>query len=267
MNHSYSMQISKQLKNHSSAELRNTSKRLDQAVKFSLPDGGHILEVEHGESLREMYQHLIPIIKLPYDLMTIEFTLSANGQAEPMPFVMLLSQEENSIFCEIFYKQNGLKFWVITAFIAEIRADWDDFGILLKGRDGGFVSELEKNLSNLMVSVILNFLSALNCSNLSVSDVPVRLNSLSFKNKNKNKNKNQKKESKEQDATIYKVLVIDTDAMQNDSEALGSKGGSSKKLHLRRGHIRRLKNKMIWVNSCVVGDKKNGAIDKSYRVV
>lgn len=263
MNHSYSMQISKQLKNHSSTELRNTSKRLDQAVKFSLPDGGHILEVEHGENLREMYQHLIPIIKLPYDLMTIEFTLSANGQAEPMPFVMLLSQEENSIFCEIFYKQNGLKFWIITAFIAEVRADWDDFGILLKGRDSGFISELEKNLSNLMVSVILNFLSALNCSNLSVNDVPVRLNSLSFKNKNKN----QKKESKEQDATIYKVLVIDTDAMHNDSEALGSKGGSSKKLHLRRGHIRRLKNKMIWVNSCVVGDKKNGAVDKSYRVV
>lgn len=36
--------------------------------------------------------------------------------------------------------------------------------------------------------------------------------------------------------------------------------------HLRRGHIRRLENKNVWVNSCVVGDKKHGVIVKDYQV-
>lgn len=37
--------------------------------------------------------------------------------------------------------------------------------------------------------------------------------------------------------------------------------------HLRRGHIRRLQDgRRVWVQSCVVGNRENGVINKSYGV-
>ena len=38
----------------------------------------------------------------------------------------------------------------------------------------------------------------------------------------------------------------------SESESTGN--GSSKRMHMRRGHWRNLKNKTVWVNSCVVGN-------------
>lgn len=41
---------------------------------------------------------------------------------------------------------------------------------------------------------------------------------------------------------------------------------NSPRQHLRRGHIRRLPDKNVWVNSCVVGNQSLGVIDKQYLV-
>jgi hypothetical protein len=43
-------------------------------------------------------------------------------------------------------------------------------------------------------------------------------------------------------------------------------GHASPRQHLRRGHIRRLPNGNIWVQSCVVGDPSKGFLRKDYRV-
>ena len=41
---------------------------------------------------------------------------------------------------------------------------------------------------------------------------------------------------------------------------------ASPRIHLRRGHIRRLPEKQVWVQPCVVGEKKNGVIMKDYKI-
>jgi len=42
---------------------------------------------------------------------------------------------------------------------------------------------------------------------------------------------------------------------------------ASPRVHLRRGHIRRLESgKHIWVNAHVVGNKENGMVHKDYRL-
>lgn len=52
----------------------------------------------------------------------------------------------------------------------------------------------------------------------------------------------------------------------------GSKGApnggthASPRVHLRRGHIRRLPGKTVWVQACVVGDKSRGVVSKDYAV-
>lgn len=43
---------------------------------------------------------------------------------------------------------------------------------------------------------------------------------------------------------------------------------ASPRVHLRRGHIRKLSpNKRVWVQACVVGSKEAGVVEKDYRVV
>lgn len=65
-----------------------------------------------------------------------------------------------------------------------------------------------------------------------------------------------------------KVLTIDTHhEINNETEEIKFDVKSCKKQHLRRGHIRRLKKGVnIWVNACVVGSKKLGLINKTYKV-
>ena len=68
---------------------------------------------------------------------------------------------------------------------------------------------------------------------------------------------------------IYETRCLVINAGKQSAPSGEYKGNSnhvSPRQHLRRGHIRRLPDKNIWVNSCVVGDKSNGVIDKSYSV-
>ena len=121
------------------------------------------------------------------DLMTIEYTLSANGQAEPIQFVLLLRQQEKTIDCEMYYKQIGFKFWSSASFVVKINADWADFKVILNAIDDSNLGEVEKLHSRQITSVVLNFLSALSCSNLSIKDVSVKLNGSNFRNKKQKK--------------------------------------------------------------------------------
>lgn len=61
----------------------------------------------------------------------------------------------------------------------------------------------------------------------------------------------------------YKTLHI-TGERPERTESIGGKHASPR-LHLRRGHIRRLANgNRIWVRSCLVGDKSKGFIKHDY---
>lgn len=64
----------------------------------------------------------------------------------------------------------------------------------------------------------------------------------------------------------YKTLHIKTNKPASKSESLGGTHASPR-VHLRRGHIRKLPNgNTTWVQSCVVGTKDNGIVEKDYKV-
>ena len=75
-------------------------------------------------------------------------------------------------------------------------------------------------------------------------------------------------------ARQFKSNFADTDiALSTDSkeitESSNTFGGThrSPRQHLRRGHIRRLPTKKVWVNSAIIGNSKNGIIQKDYAVI
>ena len=104
------------------------------------------------------------------------------------------------------------------------------------------------------LDVIIKSIAVLNCSNVIVID----------STENKLINRKRLKKGKLPLFT-YKTLHIDT------GERVENKGGkgshASPRVHLRRGHIRKITDgRTVWVQSCVVGNKKMGIVHKDYSV-
>lgn len=65
----------------------------------------------------------------------------------------------------------------------------------------------------------------------------------------------------------YKTLRITLDEDEKGGGQRGTGAHSSPRLHLRRGHIRRLSDgRRVWVRAHLVGDKSHGMIHKDYDV-
>lgn len=64
-----------------------------------------------------------------------------------------------------------------------------------------------------------------------------------------------------------RTLVLKTPNIVKSRTDSNPSGRISPRMHLRRGHIRRLESGNIWVNSAVVGNKEIGFIEKTYAVV
>lgn len=102
---------------------------------------------------------------------------------------------------------------------------------------------------------VLEFIEAMSCSNVRAevsSPAPKFLN---------------KKRAKKGKTPIfeYRTLTIDLPQPQTirGEESLPS-GRASPRIHLRRGHVRRLPEKKIWVNAAVIGSKEKGVVHKDY---
>jgi len=61
----------------------------------------------------------------------------------------------------------------------------------------------------------------------------------------------------------HKTLVIKSENTASNTNNGGTH--ASPRVHLRRGHIRRLPTKNVWVQPCVVGDKSKGIVTKDYK--
>lgn len=101
--------------------------------------------------------------------------------------------------------------------------------------------------------VLLSLLNALSCSNIEIVDFAKAPEKLNKKRASKSK----------PPIFTYKTLAI-SGGRSKTSHLGGSH--SSPRVHLRRGHIRRLPDKNVWVNACVVGDKSKGIVHKDYAV-
>ena len=100
---------------------------------------------------------------------------------------------------------------------------------------------------------MLDFLNALQCSNVEVEKIPLKKTALAMR--------------KAIPFDEYHVLAIKVSQIK--SIDCGAKNGlhRSPREHLRRGHIRRYANgSKIWVNAAVVNAGIGGKISKDYRL-
>jgi hypothetical protein len=104
---------------------------------------------------------------------------------------------------------------------------------------------------------VLEMSEALTCTN--VSHEPIEKVNPSVNEKRIRKGKLPLYETRTLFIDTPHLVVIGKD--KNDPS-----GRASPRLHLRRGHIRKLESGNIWVNSAVVGSKKLGVIDKNYAI-
>lgn len=106
------------------------------------------------------------------------------------------------------------------------------------------------------ISVAYNFLAALNCSNVGHQKLPAsaKLNAKRVRNGR---------------MPLFDYHVLDIEVISGSRpESKPGMGGahSSPRTHLRRGHIRRLESRSIWINATVVNPGHSPMLNKDYRI-
>lgn len=237
---------------------------IKKAVKFRLPDSGILLDIVDPrnitvEAITEKMPNYIAELKLPYDEVALEFTMqNPNSPDKRSTMIILASNKSGGIEFKLVLRilKNGSNFWLdfrLKGFIEP------DFNVSLASAlsDSSPINETENNVMLYSSYVIMCLVAALQCSNVIELEqaAPLKLN------------KSRVKKGKEPFFT-YKVLTIDSkERLVKQSVLREEEPKSTKRVHLRRGHIRRLEKKTIWVNPCVVGDKSKGMVSKDYKVI
>jgi hypothetical protein len=251
--------IDSMIKNHHVNSLMY-SEEIKKSIKFRIPDNGIICEIKTKKTWLSTFQPYIPILKLPYNLISLELKLkfeSPNNreECETIPAVILCKQLDEGI---AFYPFLGPtpnendNWFCFTEKPCLLKGQWHEYPSLQVGPK----DQTESEFIGIILNVILNFLSALNCSNAEALDDDLPHEKL---------NKSRIKKGKTP-LFSYKVLTINTQTSHVSSPTTAQGKHNSPRVHLRRGHIRKLPDKNVWVNSCVVGDKKSGIIHKEYLV-
>ena len=104
-------------------------------------------------------------------------------------------------------------------------------------------------------SAVGEIMTALNCRNVQMdTDRPQPVSARFLKS-----------QSKKNRLPIYEHKTLFLKRENPTQKNAGHSFKTSPRCHLRRGHIRRIQDgRQLWINACVVGDKKSGMIDKKY---
>jgi hypothetical protein len=148
------------------------------------------------------------------------------------------------------------RWFLFSARKVEKGAAYDAFWFFPSSNEVAFQKDTEgaKEHANGVVNLLLLFFSVLACSNVRAVDVPAP------EALNKKRARSGKLPIKS-----HKVLHLVLPSSHNNRDALGG-SHRSPRVHLRRGHIRRLENGLtVWVSACVVGSK-HGIVTKDYAV-
>lgn len=241
-----------------------TKQRLHEAVKFSLPDNGHIVMYPKNISMTDFIIKHAEHIRIPYPCIAIQFRTPTDPG--PIPdwsryisdaAIALCIQMECGIAVQPLFREIRTKEWhrchvvffignsgVITVDSTNGRAIYDNEPLW---------AETHEEHSCLLWAVA-GLITALACSNSAEpEDVPPP------------KYINDKRIKKGKTPFYsYKILTLSSSS-DPESRHLGGTHASPR-VHLRRGHVRRLAEKTVWVNACVVGDKSKGVVEKDYAV-
>jgi len=232
---------------------------------FKLPHGALILP-RHERGPKEMMQAFSVPVRSPYGCVAMEFTQDVAEGRDKMITICADMKDDGPI--QSLLKACGAEYTGV--FMTSLICVGDVWGV---GKYGVFFQEnynrsifktdfsgltdddvepaLENSNSPLGAFAMLT--TALSCTNVRIetTEPPAKLNAKRARNKREQIRK-------------HHTLVVQPGKVTGSGQATGAH--ASPRVHLRRGHIRRLESKNTWVNACVVGDKSRGILTKDYDV-
>jgi len=259
-------------------DLGKVIKMIELSEKFSLPDGGCVIE---GKAIKTLTE--VELIRMPFIATALEYYSNneVDGQDELVecrPRILLVTDFEGKIEMRgIWRYKNG--YWAITPRIqlsadgitkvAESGKDWSSDVIFLSDPEKPIYSPLICDSKPTLESdkleiftksmrrdleeewgVVFRLMAALSCSNVHIEKLPIP------------RIRERLKGALAYDS--YNYLVIGNKNSNSESER-NCRFSRSPREHLRRGHIRRLSTgNKIWVNSTVVNPGVGGKIIKEY---
>lgn len=277
--------------NEDSSTCKSLSALLPSAIHFVVPDGGSVMD----DSLRGIRGECV---RLPFPKITIEYHVPDGGKLTNFATVRcskrvifaqeILDTKDDSQWIQIIsiVYNDAVKKWMPCAIGWLLSSKWDEaegtmpikaeyaipknappivgkvFPVLIDSLKEAYkildattaIQSLMHDLSS-EVSVVLELCEALSCSN--VSHEPIE-------KINPNVNARRIRDGK---VPFYETrcLVINAPGLESTKSDCGGTH-SGPRQHLRRGHIRRLPDKNIWINSCVVAANNPAKIEKNYAI-
>ena len=233
--------------------------------KFRVPDYGKIIDLDLKNP--ELIRDYLPEFRLPYPITILEYehpncAVSEHGMIDFNAVIVCAIENRlnNTIVVTSMYRTTfqNTRMWVPTNFggILHSNGDLEVFATTTTGdkwlQRTDLPRESRTGLKDIKIEAlsVIRLMAALSCSNIQTAEIPApdRLNL-------------KRTRSGKQPFFSYRVLLIG-EPSSHGKPAGGSH--ASPRVHLRRGHIRRLPNKRIWVNSSIVGNKALGLVEKSY---
>ena len=236
---------------HNKKYFLSVAKDMEEAVKFDLG------KVEEFDQIDKEFRNIdknykIKIPKLPFEKTYFEIIFYDKKHYAAI-FYLSEGKVCGYTFCQgstqRLHPSNNDLFLVPThqAFIE------NELGEISITKDECIVPEEQALFSFAALILIIESIHIINCSNVITKDHKA------------GKLVNQKRKAKDKPPVYtYKTLHLDT-SEQEPAKGHGGGTHASPRVHIRRGHIRRLTNgKTIWVQPCVVGKYTQGVVEKDY---
>lgn len=231
--------------------------KIKNSVKFKLSGANFFLR--DGDNPFDLLKKFVDEVNLPYPTVVFEIDAFVTLDCQNAPTIILLEQVDDLIFMCLAIKGVNWNIVEINGKSMKMIFNRKTLDLKMDLPSDQLTDEQKQGIANNYFSVVfglfVSFICALSCKNTKIEDSSIQQSSV--------KNSIRKSKGKLPFFT-HKILTIDGAG----SEKKNPNGGShaSPRVHLRRGHIRRLENKNVWVNSCVVGDKSKGMVSKDYTV-
>lgn len=225
--------------------------RIKASVKFMLPDGAKVLGLADEDV--EKYANLYPV-DLPYNCITMEFGGDHDG--ESVRTAQTYWKEGDTIFAARVASHSGSAWRMDTGLYAYkwVERGWPErylAGVTQADQDEH--ADYWQKMSWTLLHDLIEFNCALLCKNTKHEDMatPKRFGDARAK-------------KRKVPLFTYKILTIEPYG-QAEGAAMGGTH-KSPRVHLRRGHIRRLAIGPVWVNAHIVRGKADGIVVKDYAV-
>lgn len=263
---------------------KETIRRLRESVKFHVPYGGNIMiDMINGMAFKDSINNYLSTYRLPFPLITLEYDFHVDENSPefiesnlPYTATLIIAHEElreglnpllyvrlvNKIFSPYSnkYEWHCLPYDVVVD-LDKCRQD-DHFTnftsiipineeYMLEHNQKDFLNDTENELG-----VLLQFLIAMSCRNVtSNAEIPPS----AIDNKKRIKKGLEKRYE-------YRNIIINTKSGATQvGKNLKAHGGGTVATHIRRGHIRHLEDKNIWIEQTVVNaDKGTTPTKKNY---